>query len=81
MDEDSANVNIPIHSKDEMIELLEPQMFGFAEKFKKWRPNQEQAILQALNGDHRFIGQSHPTGAGKSLMSVFRTASARFNLE
>lgn len=45
-------------------------LYGAPDKFTKWRPKQEAAILAAADSQKRFIFQSAPTGFGKSPVYV-----------
>lgn len=53
-----------------MPKLLPPSKLGLPERFDPWRPQQEKAIITALQSDARFIALALPTGAGKSLVGV-----------
>ena len=53
-----------------MTQLPPPTAFGAPDKFGEWRPNQEQAVLQMVGGEYRFLMQVQPTGSGKSLCYV-----------
>lgn len=43
-----------------------PQELGFPEKFKGWRPVQEEIIWNGLLSDKRFRGNNAPVGTGKT---------------
>ena len=57
-------------------QLPAPPELGLPTKFSKWRPGQEEAILDALLSDKRFMIQAAPTGSGKSIMYVARAILA-----
>ena len=41
--------------------------FGFSPKFTEWRHGQEDAILECVGSNKRFMIQVQPTGSGKSI--------------
>lgn len=50
--------------------LLSPGAFNLPSKFIGWRPNQESAILKAINTPRRVLVEICPTGFGKSLVYI-----------
>lgn len=47
-----------------------PTELGLPEKFGEWRPLQYSAVKDGIESDKRFVGQSIPTGGGKSLTYI-----------
>lgn len=52
------------------LQLPPPAELGLPLRFDKWRPTQEQAIWRGALSKKRFIGDSIPTGLGKSIRGV-----------
>lgn len=54
-----------------MNQLPNPVHCGLlSPKFQGWHPGQDQAIVDGLDSEKRFIGQNAPTGSGKGLIYV-----------
>lgn len=55
-----------------MIQIPDSPIFlsPHLSKFKKWRPNQKEAVERIANSDKRFFILNAPTGVGKSLIAV-----------
>lgn len=50
--------------------LPSPKMMGIGEKFKEWRPYQEDAVIRMADLEQRFGVMIQPTGSGKSLCYI-----------
>ena len=48
--------------------LPAPADLGLPERFVRWRADQDQAVLNGVGSDARFVVQAMPTGSGKSLV-------------
>lgn len=53
-----------------LAQLPPPPTWGAPNKFADWRPQQDQAVLAALDSPRRFVGLVLPTGSGKSLAAA-----------
>lgn len=48
--------------------LPAPNLIGLPKKFDRWRRNQPEAVLRAMDSDKRFVVLGMPTGFGKSIV-------------
>lgn len=49
---------------------LSPQDLGLPDKFREWRPQQEQGMSDVMDWDGRFVVLPMPTGTGKSAVYI-----------